>query len=345
MRKKKSKSVAARTAGVLAIVVAVLLAIFLLGRYGWKLGGFRACQGAAIEAVEVTDRQVSITGCCPGSFPEGFLGYHAEESDGTLYVGFRFSGLFGFFETGDFSVSIPVQGEIRAVVMKTAANESLIWEAEDAQVPDEAVDETPDTVEDIPAGTPDEAPAEAANEAPDETPDAAADETEADAPAPDEQPTVLEAYATVIGEYYTALDEGWDAAELMEAGLNYMAADSHHGAPLEEIGYAVTDLDGDGTEELAIGSMVEDEFFGKMIFSLYTLDGEGVPQLLFDSTERNRYYYAGGFRFANLGSSGWNDSFVTTLKLEDKELIDMTYTTDPADYVQMELTPFSQWVK
>ena len=159
MRKKKSKSVAARIAGALAIVVAVSLAIFLLGRYGWMLGGFRACQGAAIEAVEVTD------------------------------------------------------------------------------------------------------------------------------------------------------------------------------------------LDGDGTEELAIGSMVEDEFFGKMIFSLYTLDGDGVPQLLFDSTERNRYYYAGGFRFANLGSSDWNDSFVTTLKLEDKELIDMTYTTDPADYVQMELTPFSQWVK
>ena len=345
MRKKKSKSGAARIAGALAIVVAVLLAIFLLGRYGWKLGGFRACQGAAIEAVEVTDRQVTITGSYPGSFPEGFLGYHAEESDGKLYVGFRFSGLFGFFETGDFSISIPVQSEIRAVVMKTGTSESLIWEAEDVQIPDEAVDETPDEAADIPVETPDEAPDEAGSKAPDRQPDAGSDETGADAPAPDEQPAVPKAYAAVIGEYYTALDEGWDAAQLMEAGLNYMAADSHHGAPLEEIGYAVTDLDGDGTEELAIGSMVEDEFFGKMVFSLYTLDGEGVPELLFDSTERNRYYYAGGFCFANLGSSDWNDSFVTTLKLEDKELIDMTYTTDPADYVQMELTPFSQWVK
>lgn len=82
-----------------------------------------------------------------------------------------------------------------------------------------------------------------------------------------------------------------------------------------------------------------------MIFSLYTLDSGGASKLLFDGTERNRYYYAGGFTFANLGSSDWNDSFVTTLKLEDQELIDMTYTTDPADYVQMELTPFSQWVK
>ena len=101
---------------------------------------------------------------------------------------------------------------------------------------------------------------------------------------------------------------------------------------------------GNATPELSFRPAL-DEFFGKMVFSLYTLDGEGVPELLFDSTERNRYYYAGGFCFANLGSSDWNDSFVTTLKLEDKELIDMTYTTDHADYVQMELTPFSQWVK
>ena len=33
------------------------------------------------------------------------------------------------------------------------------------------------------------------------------------------------------------------------------------------------------------------------------------------------------------------------LKLEEGEMIDMTYTTAPADYVQLELTPFSQWVK
>ncbi|MGM9538660.1 MAG: hypothetical protein ACI3VN_10055, partial [Candidatus Onthomonas sp.] len=71
MRKKKSKSISARIAAALAIVIAVLLVIFLIGRYGWKLAGFRACQSAAIEAVEVTDRQVSITGCYPGSFPEG----------------------------------------------------------------------------------------------------------------------------------------------------------------------------------------------------------------------------------------------------------------------------------
>ena len=130
MRAKRSKSILARAAAVLAAIVVLLIAVFLLGRYGWKLAGFRACEGAAIECVEVADRQVAITGGYPGSFPEGFCGYYAEEQEGKLCVGFRFSALFGFFETGDFDIVIPVKGEIREVVMKTSTAEYTLWSAE-----------------------------------------------------------------------------------------------------------------------------------------------------------------------------------------------------------------------
>ena len=316
MRRKKAKSIPARIAAALAIIVLVLLAIFLLGRYGWKLGGFHACQSAGISSVEVTEDSIHLTGFYPGSFPEGFCGCYAKEQDGKLYVGFRFSGIFGFFETGDFDVTIPVKGEIREVLMKTGTSEISIWSANG----EPASEETPDS-----------------EPAPEETADSV--------PAPEEPLTVPEAYATVIGEYYTVLNEGWDAAQVMGQGLNYLVADSFFDAPTQDIGYAVADLDGDGGEELVIGSLKEDDFFGKLVFSLYTLDSDGVPQLLIDSTERNRYYYAGGSHFANLGSSDWNESFVTTLKLEEGELIDMTYTTEPGDYVQMELTPFAQWAE
>ena len=61
-----------RTLSVLAILAVILLAIFLAGRYGWKLGGFRACQGAGITSVEVSEDSVHIKGFYPGSFPEGF---------------------------------------------------------------------------------------------------------------------------------------------------------------------------------------------------------------------------------------------------------------------------------
>ena len=112
---------------VLLTIVVVLTAIFLAGRYGWKLGGFRACQGAGITSVEVSETAVHITGFYPGSFPEGFCGYYAEERDGKLYVGFRFSAVFGFFETGDFDITIPVKGEINEVSLKTRMNETILW--------------------------------------------------------------------------------------------------------------------------------------------------------------------------------------------------------------------------
>lgn len=110
-----------------AWVVLVLALIWVFGRYGWKLFGFYACQTAGISCVEVADDQVRITGCAPGTFPGGFLGYHSAEEDGTLYVGFRHSDLFGIFEVSDFDIVIPVQGEIKAVVMKSRSNEYIIW--------------------------------------------------------------------------------------------------------------------------------------------------------------------------------------------------------------------------
>ena len=115
---------------VLLILAVVLTAVFLAGRYGWRLGGFRACQGAGITSMEVSQTAVHITGFYPGSFPEGFCGYYAKEQDGKLYVGFRFSAVFGFFETGDFDIAIPVQGEINQVILKTNMVETSVWNAQ-----------------------------------------------------------------------------------------------------------------------------------------------------------------------------------------------------------------------
>lgn len=117
---------------ILLAVVVTLTAIFFAGRYGWKLGGFRACQGAGIDSVEVTENAVHMTGFYPGSFPEGFCGYYSEEQDGKLYVGFRFSALFGFFETGDFDITIPTEGDIDEVIIKTDMVETSIWNAQTA---------------------------------------------------------------------------------------------------------------------------------------------------------------------------------------------------------------------
>ncbi|WP_418231697.1 hypothetical protein, partial [Butyricicoccus sp.] len=45
-------------------------------------------------------------------------------------MGFNFSAVFGFFETGDFEVSIPTKNEICEVVLKTELSKRTIWTAE-----------------------------------------------------------------------------------------------------------------------------------------------------------------------------------------------------------------------
>ena len=115
---------------ILLIAAILLTGVFLAGRCGWKLLGFRACEEAAVESVEVDETSVRIKGFYPGSFPEGYCGYYAREADGKLYVGFRFSAVFGFFETGSFDAVIPVVGPIDQVIVKTAAAERCVWTAQ-----------------------------------------------------------------------------------------------------------------------------------------------------------------------------------------------------------------------
>lgn len=120
-----------RIVEVLLCTVVLLIAIFLIGRYGWKLVGFHACTSAGIERVIVEEKQVQIDGFYPGSFPKGFLGYYAEQVDNTLYVGFKFSSLFGIFETGHFEIAIPTEGTVSLVVIKTNEHEYSIWSEEE----------------------------------------------------------------------------------------------------------------------------------------------------------------------------------------------------------------------
>lgn len=129
-------TVVKRILAVLLMLICVVVLVFLAGRYGWKLGGFKACSTAGIEQIHVEEDCVRIRGFYPGSFPTGFLGYHAEQVEDTLYVGFRFSALFGIFETGDFDITIPVKGTVSRVVAKSGEHEHAVWPKEDFS-PDE----------------------------------------------------------------------------------------------------------------------------------------------------------------------------------------------------------------
>ena len=273
---------------ILLCAAVLVFIVFLIGRYGWKLGGFRSCESAGVAQIQVEEDHIRILGFYPGSFPQGFLGYYAEQEGSTLYVGFKFSSLFGLFETGDFDITIPTKGTVTHIVVKSGQQEITVWPKEETLTDEAEVTENG-----------------------------------------------LSAYEPIVLQYRTALEENWSGQQLVDADMNFMVQN----VPPETVGYAVEDLDGNGTPELIIGTNCADVFYEKMVFLLYTVGENGEPVQLFSSIERNRYYFAGGSRFANLGSSSADSSFATTWKLEGEELVDMTCTTDPKDYVQMALTP------
>ena len=356
---------------VIICIIALLVAVFLTGRYGWKLGGFNACESAGIEQVNVEEDHVRIRGFYPGSFPTGFLGYHAEQADHTLYVGFKFSALFGIFETGDFEITIPTKGTVTQIVVKSGDHEYTVWPQKDEFLVSETeasengiyvrlergdvysvgwyfenksggmtnadgtalevgkniyldndvfhtasnlerlvpvmltfYDKDGETIAHVNLSYDPESPVLTATL----TTDA---RILVNGIEPDKQ-AVPAVYEPILKQYRTALEEKWSGQQLVDAGMNFMIWD----ITPKTVGYAVDDLDDNGIPELAIGTISGDEFYGKLILELYTLDDHGDPVQIFSSIERNRYYYAGGIRFANIGSSAFDDSIVTTLKLE-----------------------------
>lgn len=164
---------------------------------------------------------------------------------------------------------------------------------------------------------------------------------------PDVQIWDASAYDALLSQYYQAVSEQWGGGKLMDANMNYMLSDCYYfdAAPLDCLGYAIRDLDGDGVPELMIASTgaITDEFYGKLVFDMYTLDEEGKPCKVFYSAERNRYYYAGDALFANMGSSGAAETNDVTLRYRSGVMEDLGYPTPPASYIQPELIPFSQY--
>ncbi|MGL5259826.1 MAG: hypothetical protein ACRC7V_06920 [Lachnospiraceae bacterium] len=155
------------------------------------------------------------------------------------------------------------------------------------------------------------------------------------------------AYTEILNAYSVALNEKWDGNAIMEQGLNLTTIDLYDGVPLDNIGYAIMDLDGNGTDELIIGTTtsVTDDFYSKLILDLYTLDQDNASIQVFSSTVRDRYFNAGEQLFVNFGSNSAENNTNTTLHYEGGVLSETDKITAMENYVQMDLTPLSQWMK
>lgn len=115
--------------------------------------------------------------------------------------------------------------------------------------------------------------------------------------APTENGTAIpEAYQPVIAKYTTALTEHWGGEACSNADISILV--SYATSP-SELGYALLDLDNDGTDELIIANDAERQ----VIYDLYSLvDGKLVH--VFTGWDRNSYELREGSRILNIGSNG-----------------------------------------
>lgn len=115
-------------------------------------------------------------------------------------------------------------------------------------------------------------------------------------------PTEIELYSDKLTAYYQAISQRLDAEALREKNLNYMLAYSYGENAPARFGYLLSDLDGDGTEELLIGCLTGDEYTDEIVLDLYTVK-DGAVSMVFTSGERDRYYLCADGTVANEASS------------------------------------------
>ena len=125
----------------------------------------------------------------------------------------------------------------------------------------------------------------------------------------------VSAYGTVISSYYRAYSSGNTAADYAWSNnISEMIAYS------QNAGYALLDLNGDGTAELVIAGIGTDGFANGMIYDLYTLVN-GQPVQLACSQARSRYYLRADGSVLNEGSNGAGNTIYVVNRVYGSSLV------------------------
>ena len=148
------------------------------------------------------------------------------------------------------------------------------------------------------------------------------------------------AYAGVFETYATLLTEGWGGEELMAHDLPLLIMYCVGDAPFDNIGYLLLDVDGDGTQELLIGTLASDEFYAPIVFEMYTLNPDGSVARVFSSQERARYYLCDDNSFLFEGANSAADSVSCSYSYAAGTLTEIPGTA--AQPQTLSYIPFSQ---
>ena len=95
-------------------------------------------------------------------------------------------------------------------------------------------------------------------------------------------------YKEQMNLVYKALSEKWDIGQCFDNDISSLISNHREDNPLDSVGYALEDLDGDGKDELLISAISKD-FSGGMLYDVYAAPNGEVIHVL-SGHERNRYY-------------------------------------------------------
>ena len=142
-----------------------------------------------------------------------------------------------------------------------------------------------------------------------------------------------EIYAPVLDGYYAELVGEFpiDNYFPMTLGTFEITIGSMDEEALSNVGYAMKDINGDGTQELLImvvSDRGETSYFGERILAMYTIVQDEV-QFLAGGWARDRYFLLNDSRIYNEGSSGADDSSFETYRLiENSDVLEQLDSND-----------------
>ena len=155
---------------------------------------------------------------------------------------------------------------------------------------------------------------------------------------------IPELYQEVLNEYYAVVRDRWPAEELMDLGAVGMA-DYYGEASLDNIGFALVDLNGDRVDELVIGAVAQADQQGNEIFCIYT-DPEN-PFYAINSVEGWVYYLHAGEADGTYEAEivGLDSAWVIETA-ESENTFDFNIkegAMDSAGRLTLAMTPFAQY--